>query len=98
MEYKIIQKDYYSRANLVSTRYQIQRKRKFLWIFPYWVYLKETVKGWTSSTDWISTISFETSNEAEDFIQKLNEGTPLEGETKKEIKRIVSNENLSRRS
>ena len=96
MEYKIIQKDYYSRADLISTRYQIQRKRKFLWIFPYWVYLKETLKGWTSSADWISIISFDTSDEAEEFIKKLDEGNPLEGESKKEIKRIVSNENLSR--
>lgn len=96
MEYKIIQKDYYSRADLISTRYQIQRKRKFLWIFSYWVYLKETLKGWTSSTDWIYVISFETSDEAEEFIKKLEGGNPLEGESKKEIKRIVSNENLSR--
>ena len=91
--YKILKVDYYNRATLISTRYQIQKKRKVLG-FTVWSYVSEEVSGWADT--YLSRVSFETFEEAEIFIQKLLEGNPIEGETITEIKKIVSNENFSR--
>ena len=92
-QYKILKVDYYSKATLISTRYHVQKKRKVLG-FTVWSYVSETIKGY--GTAFIANVSFETSEEAELFIQKLLNGNPIEGETITEVKKIVSNENFSR--
>jgi hypothetical protein len=92
-QYKILKVDYYNRANLISTRYQVQKKRK-VFGFTVWSYVSETLSGWADT--YLSRVSFETAEEAEVFVSKLLNGNPIEGETITEVKKIVSNENFPR--
>ena len=98
IEYKIIKREYYSKAELFSTRYEIQTKKKILG-FTTWVYLKEFIDSYDCDNfdySYKSRISLDSVEAAESFIHKLAKGNPIEGETIHEVKKIVTNENLLR--
>ena len=83
--YKIVREDYWSEGTIVSTRYFIKKWKKILF---------GTHQGWFSVTktesyesgSYKTAVSFSSQKEAEDFVESLLAGNPIEGHVETDVK------------